>query len=365
MTVNRIRRKMKVMLTALLAALLLCACGSGKSAVMESTVESSGAAYDSSNLYDTAPEEAPAEEMDGGGSDIALPADSNRKLVKTVDMNLETEGFDGLVENIGNRAAEAGGYVEQSDVSGRSYGDITANRYASMTVRVPADRLDGFLASVTEGANVVSKQERVEDITLQYVDTESHKKALAVEQERLLALLDQAEDLDSIVILESRLSEVRYELQNYESALRGMDNRVDYATVYLYIQEVERYTPQVEKTAVSRITTGFSENVYVIMRGIKNFAIEFVIFTPFLLLLAFIALIIFLIVHLILKADRKHQQKRAQKREQQMKQREQQMGQQPLVDPPAPKASDGKEKDALYFDHTADTQGEAGEKKEE
>ena len=52
-----------------------------------------------------------------------------------------------------------------------------------------------------------------EDITLDYVDVESRIEALEVEQERLLALLESAQDLESVIQLESRLSEVRYQLE--------------------------------------------------------------------------------------------------------------------------------------------------------
>ena len=40
---------------------------------------------------------------------------------------------------------------------------------------------------------MTNKNESVQDITLQYVDVESHKAALATEQQRLLELLEQAD----------------------------------------------------------------------------------------------------------------------------------------------------------------------------
>ena len=41
----------------------------------------------------------------------------------------------------------------------------------------------------------------------------------------------------------NRLSEVRYQLESIESQLRTFDNRIDYSTVYLYIDEVEVFSP--------------------------------------------------------------------------------------------------------------------------
>lgn len=52
-------------------------------------------------------------------------------------------------------------------------------------------------------------------MTLQYVDVESRKKALETEQERLMELLSSAENMEDLLAIESKLSEVRYELENY------------------------------------------------------------------------------------------------------------------------------------------------------
>ena len=55
-------------------------------------------------------------------------------------------------------------------------------------LRVPQAKLDEFVNSVAELGNVVSRNESVEDVTLQYVDVKSHKESLQVEQERLLTI---------------------------------------------------------------------------------------------------------------------------------------------------------------------------------
>ena len=57
--------------------------------------------------------------------------------------------------------------------------------------------------------------------------------------------------MEDIITIEQRLSDVRYQLESMESQLRSYDNRVDYSTVYLYIDEVEVYTPVEEETVGS------------------------------------------------------------------------------------------------------------------
>ena len=90
------------------------------------------------------------------------------------------------------RTKELGGYIERSDVYNGSQASGYRSSSASLKVRVPSDRLDEFVEEVAERTNVTNRSEYVEDVTLQYVDLESHKKALYAEQESLLSMLEQA-----------------------------------------------------------------------------------------------------------------------------------------------------------------------------
>ena len=104
--------------------------------------------------------------------------------------------------------------------------------------------------------------------------------------------------MDNIVTLESRLSDIRYELQNYESQLRTMDNQVEYSTVTLTIYEVERITPSSEekKTVGKRIENGFSDTMYQISEGMKNFVVWFVVNLPYLIIWGGIITVVILII---------------------------------------------------------------------
>ena len=70
---------------------------------------------------------------------------------------------------------------------------------------------------------------------------QSHKKALLAEQESLLSMMEQAESIEDIIAINEQLTDVRYQIESMESQLRTYDNQVDYSTVNLYIDEVERY----------------------------------------------------------------------------------------------------------------------------
>ena len=311
-----------------LMAVGLTGCGaSSKSAQTEATVADSAYAGDDLYSYDNSfYEEAASEDYDStaGSTETAEKVqDTSRKLIKNVDMSVETEEFDALLANVEKRIEALGGYIETSNVyNGSAYNSYSNLRDANITARIPAEKLDEFLSLVAESSNVISKNENVTDVTLQYVDMQSHKEALQTEQQRLLELLEQAETIDDIITLESRLSDVRYQIESMESQLRTFDNQVSYSTVYLYIDEVKTYTPAAEQTRLQRMTSGFVNSLKGIGNGFLDFCVGFVVALPYLVVWAVIIVVVILLIRLIVKKSKKSSEKRALK--QQIKERERQ-----------------------------------------
>lgn len=239
-----------------------------------------------------------------------IEALSMEKIIRRVTMEIETLEFDDLIQSIDSEIIRLGGYVESSKVSGRRYYSSHEQRYGNIIVRIPKEKLDEFVGNVYDAANVVNKSEDIKNVTLEYVDTESRKKSLEIEQERLFALLEKSDSLEGIITLESRLSDIRYELQNYETRLRTIDNQVDYSTVTMSIAEVERISvAEDDKGSVfSRMKTGFNDTMYDIGEGLKNFFVWFVVNLPYLLIWAgIITAVIFIIRRYYKKHYRKNE----------------------------------------------------------
>ena len=313
---------MKRIVMVVLTVVLLAGCGASsgfskdsaaasetwEEAKWEEAVEETSEDGYAMTSYDYGENDLESGSAESGAGDISGSEAGNRKLIRNVYMNMETKEFDVFLEELSEQIRACKGYVEHSDISGSSY-SYRGRKYASMTARIPADQLDGFISGVSDLANVTNKSESVEDITLQYVDTESRKKALEVEQERLLDLLEKAESVEDIIAIETRLSEVRYELESYGSKLRTYDNQVNYSTVTMDICEVERETPVEEKNAWYRMKNGFAESIYNIGQGIKIFAIGFVANIPYIVVFAVILFVLYkfvkIIYHRILKKKEK------------------------------------------------------------
>lgn len=275
----------------------------------------------SSNLADSAPamkEEvsiespmAPSKNMltNGSGSmaDTTV-ANTDQKLIKTVRMDVETEDLEALLPQISEKINALGGYVENQELyNGSSYSSYR-HRSANLTVRIPAKDLDRFVENIKGVSNVVTYNESTENVTLTYVATESRMKALEVEQDRLLELMEKAENLSDLLEIEARLTDVRYELENVTSQLRVLSNQVDYATIHLYISQVKVYTETEEQTVWQRIGNGFKENLRDMGENLTDFFVWVVTYSPQLILWA-------AIIFVAVKVMRKKIAKRKAKKE--------------------------------------------------
>ena len=244
--------------------LLLTACGASVPAEKYAGGE---VGYDNSmnsgESYDSAAGETIAGlDLKTESAELEAPVQSDRKLIKTVEIDAETKHYDDLISALDGKITTLGGYTESRRTG--KYG--SSRRWSSMTIRIPADKLGDFLTHVEKNANILSTSEDTRDVTLQYSDTEAKITALKTEQSRLLELLAGANNLSEILEVEARLSDVTYELERYESQKRGYDNQITYATVRLNLNEVQTLTPMEEPTVWQRIRTGFTTS----LRGVSD-----------------------------------------------------------------------------------------------
>ena len=276
------KKFLKVTIVMMLVLALLTGCGASsmaadKYAPMENVAVESPAA--------PMPEYAMDAVTSVAGAGQSVPG-AEQKLIKTVHMDVETEDLEALLPQISAKIVQLNGYVESQELyNGSSYSSYRS-RSANLTIRVPAESLSSFVEDVKGVSNVISYNESTDNVTLQYVSTESRMKALEVEQERLLELLAKAENMSDLLEIEARLTDVRYELENVTSQLRVLANQVDYATIYLYISQVKVYTETEEQTVWQRIGSGFKENLQDIGEDLTDFFVWVITYSPQLILWA-------------------------------------------------------------------------------
>lgn len=323
------RNKSKILKGLLGITLVVLLTGCGSASKTSSDTATAGESFSNYAVQEEMYYEA---EMDNGlGSESGMRDNAKlervnesaettqRKLIKTVNMDVETQEFDALMSSVQSQVKNLGGYIENMDTYNGSmyYSHRSGIRNANMTIRIPKENLDGFLNTISDISNVIRRSDSEEDVTLTYVDLESHKVALETEYTRLLELLEKAETVEDIITIENRLSNLRYQMESMESQLRTYDNKVDYSTIHLNIDEVEVLTPVEEETAWERISTGFKDSLKDIKEGFVEFGIWFIVNIPYLIIWAIVITVIVVVIKLLKKHSKKKKEKRAQKQMQQ------------------------------------------------
>ena len=235
---------------------------------------------------------------------------TEQKLIKTVNMSAETTEFDTLMADVRAKTESAGGYVESSDVGGNYGGDTT--RYAYLVLRIPAEKLDDFVGGVKDASNVRTFSESTEDVTLQYTDLDTHIKALREELDALFSMMEQATSMKDILSIQSQITDVRYEIESYESQLRVYDNQVTYSTVYLDLYEVNRESSTAGTTFGERVKAKFNDNLYQMGQGFQNFMVGLLGGLPILLPIIAICVVVIVVLRKFWKKRKNGKQKKTE-----------------------------------------------------
>ena len=225
-------KKFKLAAIAVLAAsLCLTGCGGASNSNSASYKEEAGAAgdyaYESYAGESYAAEEtaqmAEGEEYtaDGGSTESALRAQDGQKIVYTGNLSIQTLEYDKSAASIRKKIKDAGGFSEAESERDNDYywynrsGGSGNTRYLNITARIPSEKFEDFINSLSGDGKVMSRSVNAENISQVYANKETYKKSLEKEQERLLEMMDKAQTIEEMITVESRLSEVERQLNVY------------------------------------------------------------------------------------------------------------------------------------------------------
>lgn len=289
------RKFLSLLLTVLMLCSLLTACGGSSKSTVSQEAPAAAPREEAAMeevTYDSAAGNSLSGSENGGSS--AVP--DSRKWIITIHMDAETEDLDGLLAALDTEITGLKGFVENQNIYNGSAYATRRYRRASLTIRIPAEDVNKFTGAVAGLSNVVSSEKNLEDITLTYISVESRKQALETEEARLLELMEKAETMADLLEIEQRLTDVRYELESAASRLRKYDNQVNYATIYLSIEEVQEYTPVAEPTTWERIRDGFKGSVKGLGNSLVNIAVWLIVASPYLVVYGGIAAVVLVIL---------------------------------------------------------------------
>lgn len=302
-------------LAILAAALLLCAslasCGAaaGKNESYRDSsdlyyAETTAAGYDIGYLEPSAAGDSyKSENTDSAGMPSANPV-REEKLVYTASVTLESEDFEAASDALHQKIASLGGIIVSENaynLNKKGYG----GRSMDMTVRIPQENYETFLAGLSDICNVAAVNRYVENLTERYYDNENRLKSYRIQEERLFAMLEKAESVTEMLEIESRLCDVQYQIEALTNTQRTIDNDVRYSTFNLTLTEVKKFTTPEPETFGDKFKEAVGGSVESFGVFSENLLFFFIYVLPYLLCVAVVAVIVVVLVKVANKKKRK------------------------------------------------------------
>ena len=233
-----------------------------------------------------------------GGGEPAPPGMATRTvnlgemIIYTVSANIETLEFDETITAVEAMIMRYGAFIENSSVAGvtidQPHHTWPQNRHAHFTLRVPVQQLDAMTGSLNELGNVTFLHRNAQNITTQFIDTQSRLAAFRAQEESLLNMLSRAENVEEMILVYARLAEVFHEIESMTSRLQNWQNQVDFSTLTLWINEVEQYTEivSVQRTYWQQIGYGLGSTTRSIGRFFMDIFEWVIVNSPVLAIIA-------------------------------------------------------------------------------
>lgn len=229
----------------LIAAILLGACGASPSA------EFSGGAPEP--VYDAAApaptyvsEESYAVEpgnANSGGGD-ASAAQVQRLVIQNADLAVVVSDVELRMKEIQEMAADMGGFVVSSNLYKGYTSDYTPVPEASLTIRVPAERLDEALEFIKKDAVEIQSENRSgTDVTAEYVDLKSRLKTYEAAEKELTELMENSQNADEVINIFNQLMYYREQIELVKGQIKYYEEAAALSAVSIRLIAEETIKP--------------------------------------------------------------------------------------------------------------------------
>lgn len=177
-----------------------------------------------------APAAAPMVDMVGapavGGADVKMVSDAlnetssvadagTRLVIRNADLAVVVKDPKASMAEITKLAEKMGGFVVASNLYQSYYGpNNTEVPEATITIRVPVEKLDEALSSIKEGVVDINYENVTgQDVTSEYVDLQSRLTAKQAAEKKLLQILDAAEKSEDVLAIYMQIQTVQTEIE--------------------------------------------------------------------------------------------------------------------------------------------------------
>ncbi len=165
-------------------------------------------------------------------------ADTERKIIQRASLRIEVKDFQSSSDAVIDIVERSNGFISDS----HSYVTDTGRKRGSITIRIPADRFIAVINEIACVGDVKSKDTSGKDVTEEYIDLTARLNNSERQEQRLLEILDMANNTKEVLEVEREIWRVRSEIERLTGRIKYLENRVELATVSVSLNEPEPIT---------------------------------------------------------------------------------------------------------------------------
>lgn len=223
------RRWIAVSITLILSMLAACAAQNAAPSQMAQVQRA---------FEPQSPQESPASVAEGRYEETSdLISDVRRVILKNASMKITVNDSTTKIAEISAMAEAMGGWV----VSSNSYSG-TNNRgepvtYGSITVRVPAERLNDAMERIkSDVISVESESINGQDVTQEYVDLSSQLTNLQTSERQLQSIMETARRVEDVLAVQRELTNIQGQIETIQGRLKYFDEASAFSSIQVDIR---------------------------------------------------------------------------------------------------------------------------------
>lgn len=288
------KKRILIFVAMLLVTVFLC------------SIVSCGASGKADNSY--AAEDSFIKEVDKatGTTSNSSGAGDGTKIIKTATVTAETKEYAKSTEELKALIESMGGHISNSSASENS--SYRANgkteKHANYTLKIPSDKFDDFLSSMSKLFNITNLSTSTEDVSESYFTLQARISTLQAKREGLLSMLKNVDvntDFTTWQRINSELTEIDTQLNIYNEQLKALENKVAYSTITLSVREVAEYTEIEEKAYGAKVVDAFKESFEEAGEFFQEFFLVVIHALPFILIWGVLVAVVIIVVRISVK----------------------------------------------------------------
>lgn len=167
----------------------------------------------------------------------------DRQVIRTAFVGIRSDDVRDVTKRAADLAVQMGGFVSDSNFSTAYGGGVNG----SLTARVPAANLSKYLEAVSTLGEVVEENVAAQDVTAEVIDIQARIDSSKKAVDRLRELLQQANSLDDVIMLENEISMRQAELDSYQGQFKYLADQTTLSTVTVSVSPEEAPAPPKEE----------------------------------------------------------------------------------------------------------------------